>query len=143
MKISGGNRSRPGITSLGALLILGMLGSSWAVLRADVPQVASGTWASAGEVAVPRGAVSVVVVDGHVMVAGGTSDGMLSTAVSTFDPASGAWARVGDLIAARSGHAMTLLKDGRVLIAGGTAEVPRSTSRFSIRPTEHRSTPAT
>ena len=98
MKISSGNRSRPGRTSLGALLILAVLGCSWLVLRADVPQVASGTWAAAGEVAVPSGAASVALADGRVVVAGGTSNDTLSPAISTYDPASGAWARVGELV---------------------------------------------
>ena len=58
MKISSSvKHSRTRITSLVALLILAVLGSSWAVLRADVPRVASGTWAAAGEVVIPSGAV--------------------------------------------------------------------------------------
>ena len=122
MKISSiVKHSRTRITSLVALLILAVLGSSWAVLRADVPRVASGTWAAAGEVVIPSGAVSVALADGRVVVAGGKSDGVPSPVISTYDPASGAWARVGDLVTARSGHAITVLNDGRVLIAGGTA----------------------
>jgi len=100
-----------------SLALIAMLGYA---VRADVPQVPSGTWAAAGEAAVPNGAVSVALADGRVVVAGGESDGTLSSAISTYDPASGAWARVGDLVTPRSGHAMTVLKDGRVLIAGGT-----------------------
>jgi MBG domain (YGX type)/Galactose oxidase, central domain/Kelch motif len=109
------------IKSLVALLVLTVLSSSWLVLRADVPRVASGTWAAAGEVVVPSGAVSVALADGRVVVAGGKSDGTVSPVISSYDPASGAWAHVGELLTARSGHAMTLLNDGRVLIAGGTA----------------------
>ncbi|HEU4892298.1 MAG TPA: MBG domain-containing protein, partial [Vicinamibacterales bacterium] len=115
------NRSRTRITSLVALLILAGLASSWVVVRADVPRVASGTWAAAGEVAVPNGAVSTALADGRVVVAGGTSDDSFSSSIATYDPASGAWAHAGDLATARSGHAMTVLNDGRVLIAGGTA----------------------
>ena len=122
MKISSSViRSTTRIRSLVALLTLTVLGSSWLVLRADVPRVASGTWAAAGEVVVPSGAVSVTLADGRVVVAGGKSDDTLSPVIASYDPASGAWARVGELLTARSGHAMTLLNDGRVLIAGGTA----------------------
>ena len=95
--------------------------SSWLVLRADIPQVASGTWVAAGDVGtIPTGAASVGLADGRVLVAGGRSDGILSTAISTYNPASGAWAAAGNLAVARSGHAVTVLTDGRVLIAGGT-----------------------
>ena len=122
MKISSSViRSTTRIKSLSALLILTVLGSSWLVLRADVPQVASGTWAAAGEVVIPSGSVSVALADGRVLVAGGKSDDILSPVISSYDPASGAWVRVGELLTARSGHAMALLNDGRVLIAGGTA----------------------
>ena len=122
MKIfSSVGRSSTRLKSVVALLILTGLGSSWAVLRADVPRVASGTWSAAGEIAIPSGAASVALADGRVVVAGGLSDGNQSSAIATYDPASGAWARVGELLTARSGHAMTVLKDGRVLIAGGTA----------------------
>src|SRR6186713_2059917 len=77
MKIfSGVIRSTTRIRSLVALLTLTAVGSSWLVLRADVPRVASGTWAAAGEVAVPSGAVSVTLADGRVVVAGGKSDGV-------------------------------------------------------------------
>ena len=51
-------RSTTRVKSLIALLILTVLGSSWLVLRADVPQVASGTWAAAGEVAVSQASSS-------------------------------------------------------------------------------------
>ena len=87
MKISSSViRSTTRIRSLVALLILTVVGSSWLVLRADVPRVASGTWAAAGEVAVPSGAVSVTLADGRVVVAGGKSDGILSSAISTLRP---------------------------------------------------------
>src|SRR6187549_1750673 len=114
MKISSSViRSTTRIRSLIAVLILTAVGSSWLVLRADVPRVASGTWAAAGEVAVPSGAVSVTLADGRVVVAGGKSDGVPSSAISTYGPASGAWAPAGELLTPRSGHAMALLNDGR------------------------------
>ena len=101
-----------------------LIGVSGYVLRADVPRVSSGTWAAAGEVGVPSGAGSVALTDGRVVVVGGERDGVRSSAISIYDPASGAWARAGDLVTPRSGHTVTLLKDGRVLFAGGHAPRP-------------------
>ena len=125
MKISRSNVSRSArhVKSIAAVLAAALLAaSSWLILRADVPQVASGTWAPAGDVgAIPNGAASVVLPDGRVLVAGGTIAGALSNGVATYDPAAGAWASGGALVVARSGHAAALLKDGRVLFAGGTA----------------------
>ena len=104
-------RSRRRIASAAALLILAVLGSSWLVLSADVPQVASGTWVAAGEVgAIPIGAASVALADGRVLVTGGKSGDILSSGVVSYDPASGAWLMVGDLAVARSGHAATVLR---------------------------------
>ena len=116
-------RSARHVKSVAAVLAAALLAtSSWLVLRADVPQVASGTWAPAGDVgAIPNGAASVALPDGRVLVAGGTIAGALSNGIATYDPAAGAWASGGNLVVARSGHAAALLKDGRVLFAGGTA----------------------
>ena len=97
-----------------------LIGVSGYVLRADVPRVSSGTWAAAGEVGVPSGAGSVALTDGRVVVVGGERDGVRSSAISIYDPASSAWARAGDLVTPRSGHTVTLLNDGRVLVAGGS-----------------------
>src|SRR6478672_3615597 len=115
------SRSARHVKSIAAVLAAALLAvSSWLVLRADVPQVASGTWAPAGDVgAIPNGAASVALPDGRVLVAGGTIAGALSNGIATYDPAAGAWASGGNLVVARSGHAAALLKDGRVLIVGG------------------------
>ena len=79
-----------------------MAASSWLVVRANVPQVASGTWLAAGDVgAIPTGAASVALPDGRVLVAGGQTNGSFSTGISTYDPAAGAWAAAGDLTVAR------------------------------------------
>ena len=65
MNISSSNVSRlpRHVKSVAATLAVAVLAaSSWLVLRADVPQVATGTWAPAGEVgAIPNGAASVAL----------------------------------------------------------------------------------
>ena len=113
--------SRKRLQVWSALVVAILAASSWLVVRADVPRVASGTWVAAGDIVTPSGAAAVALPDGRMLVMGGTSDGVLTTGVSTYDPASGAWTARGDLTMARAGHAAAILKDGRVLIAGGTA----------------------
>ncbi|MCA1701774.1 MAG: hypothetical protein LC808_00280, partial [Actinobacteria bacterium] len=85
------NRSGSHIRSWVAVFIFAAFAaSSWLVLRAAIPQVASGTWVAAGEVgATPAGATSVALADGRVLVAGGKSGGVFSTLISTYNPASG------------------------------------------------------
>lgn len=52
--------------------------------------------------------------DGHVLVAGGSTD-----PAELYDPSTGSWTPTGSLVEARGGHTATLLADGRVLVAGG------------------------
>jgi VCBS repeat-containing protein len=114
------DRAAGRVRSGSVFLIVLALASSWLVVRAEIPQVASGTWVTAGQVGtIPTGAASVGLSDGRLLVAGGQSDGVPSSVVATYDPASGTWAAVGTLNVARAGHTATVLKDGRVLIAGG------------------------
>ena len=110
-----------------ALVVFSALtASSLLVLRADIPQVASGAWVPAGELGtVLSGAASVALPDGRVLVAGGVKDDVLSRRIVAYHPSSGAWASIGNLAVARTGHTAVVLKDGRVLIAGGiTADGP-------------------
>jgi hypothetical protein len=58
-----------------------------------------------------------------VLVAGGFGPTGFEqlTAAELFDPATGTWARTGDMLIARSvGQAIVLLKTGKVLVAGGS-----------------------
>ena len=59
--------------------------------------------------------------DGRVLIAGGVdSQGNVLATAEVFDPATGRFAYVGNLVQARATHSATKLPDGRVLIAGGT-----------------------
>ncbi|MBN2490028.1 MAG: hypothetical protein JXQ29_04180 [Planctomycetes bacterium] len=59
--------------------------------------------------------------DGRVLIAGGVdSQGNVLGTAEVFDPATGLFTPVGNLVTARATHTATKLPDGRVLIAGGT-----------------------
>ena len=68
-----------------------------------------------------------MLLDGTVLVAGGTTDADASSLAEIFDPASETWIAVGEMKEPRYNHTATLLADGRVLVAGGvgsaTAEI--------------------
>ncbi|MEM7352669.1 MAG: kelch repeat-containing protein, partial [Acidobacteriota bacterium] len=59
------------------------------------------------------------LLDGRVLVVGGSNEqGLLATAF-LFDPATEEWTSTGSLSAPREKHSATLLASGRVLVAGG------------------------
>jgi hypothetical protein len=68
------------------------------------------------------GATSTLLVDGRVLVTGGTNGyiapGSLSSA-EIYDPATGKWTKTGSMAGAHYGQTATLLKDGRVLVVSG------------------------
>ena len=90
-------------------------------VRADVPQVPTGTWASAGLFGdIPADAASAVLPDGRLVVSGGLDgNGQPLALTAIYDPAFQTWVHAGDMSEARAGHTATALTDGRVLITGG------------------------
>lgn len=74
-------------------------------------------------VAMPFGVslhASVVTGDGAVLVIGGSrAEGILSSAIDRFDPATQAVTRIGQMASGRSDHHALRLPDGRVLVLGG------------------------
>ena len=106
--------------TVGAITLALVLLSLGRLLRADVPQVATGAWTAAGEFGtLPNGAASTVLPDGRLMVAGGTVDGHLSADIAVYDPSSATWSRAGLLAEPRADFSASALNDGHVLIAGG------------------------
>src|SRR5688500_16402461 len=75
-------------------------------LRADVPQVPTGTWTAAGAFAeLPRDAASAVLPDGRLVVSGGSGvDGQPAAAIAIYDPSSATWQHAGQMSVARAGH---------------------------------------
>jgi hypothetical protein len=104
-------------------------GSCTYLRSAEIYDPASGTSAGTGSLAAPRAAPAVLLANGKVLIAGGSTCDPFGNCFSLssaeiFDPVSGAFTSAGNMLAARDGHTMTLLADGRVLIAGGESCVP-------------------
>jgi len=111
---------------LACLLCLGLL------LKADMPQVSTGTWAPAGSMTQARtGASAALLQDGRILITGGQSaDGPSASAeLVNHDGSFSAAAR---MHIARSNHISVVLHDGRVLVAGGTTTGGRTTSSAEI-----------
>jgi hypothetical protein len=71
------------------------------------------------------------LLDGRVLVTGGTNlDGALASA-ELYDPITGEWTAAARMTRARVGHTATLMLDGRVLVAGGA--YPATSELFDPR----------
>lgn len=64
------------------------------------------------------GHTATLLLNGKVLVAGGDSESVLSSA-EFYDPSTGEWQNAATMHAARTDHTATLLPNGTVLIAGG------------------------
>ncbi|WP_295435270.1 kelch repeat-containing protein [uncultured Thiodictyon sp.] len=92
---------------------------------AEVFDVASLTWAPAAPLSTPRALTTLTpLLDGRVLVAGGTDGTQDLDTAELFNPATGTWDGAAAMSIPRSTHSATRLVDGRVLvISGNTAEV--------------------
>ena len=79
------------------------------------------SWTATGPMITDHAAhTATLLLDGRVLVTGGTTrDGALA-AVELYDPASGSWTATGGMIDGRWEHTATRVLDGRVLVTGGT-----------------------
>lgn len=98
---------------------------------AEIYNPVSGSSTTTGSVATQRMAPSVLLPNGNVLIAGGsTCDGYGNCfslgSAEIYSPVSGTFSSAGNLQVARDSHTMTLLSNGTVLIVGGESCVPRS-----------------
>lgn len=102
---------------------------------AEIFDPATGTWTFTGSMTAERHTTSAAVVaGGKVLVPGGFSNESLAAPSQTadlYDPATGTWARTGNLNAARARQGAMVLPDGTVLVAAGTS---RNTTSETFSP---------
>ncbi|HEX2029268.1 MAG TPA: kelch repeat-containing protein [Nitriliruptorales bacterium] len=114
----------------GRLLVAGGFDGSDLLASAEVYDPAAGTWSPTGPMAEPRlGHTMTVLADGAVLVTGGTGETgaagqgsqsiQPSASAELYEPDTGIWESVGEMLVPRFEHTATPLPDGRVLIAGG------------------------
>ena len=111
----------------GRVLLVGGLGNTGYLAEAVVYDPASGTFSPTGSLAHGRAnPTATLLADGRVLVAGGngnvTGDPNIATA-EVYDPASGTFSDVGDLITPSMGGTAVRLADDRVLLTGGWAGI--------------------
>jgi preprotein translocase subunit YajC len=80
----------------------------------------SNTWSRTGSMVVTRrGHTATLMLDGKVLVTGGSDGTVESVTTEVYDPATGAWTASGPMTRGRKYHTASRLGDGKILIAGG------------------------
>jgi len=94
-----------------------------------------GTWAPTSRMAEPRRLhTATLLMDGRVLVVGGSNAFSRLASVEIYDPLLGTWALSAPLPAPRDSHSATLLESGKVLIAGGRNATGPTTSALLFDP---------
>lgn len=95
---------------------------------AEIYDPVTNTWTETASPmnSVRRSHAMSLLPDGRVLVTGGgtgvaTASSPAIRAAEIFDPATGVFTPVADMLTVRSAHSSTLLADGRVLVTGGSA----------------------
>ncbi|MFC1727828.1 kelch repeat-containing protein, partial [Patescibacteria group bacterium] len=128
----------------GKVLVAGGDGSSDTFSSAQLYDPSTGTWANTGNLigGATNGArnlhTATLLDDGKVLVSGGLSGASALSSAQIYDPATGTWEEVGNLIGdtdygRRHQHRATLLNNGKVLVSGGkptTASLPISSAQI-------------
>lgn len=96
---------------------------------AELYDSATATSTNTGSLATQRAAPAVLLANGNVLIAGGSTCDNYGNCFSLnsaeiYNPVSGTFSSAGNMQAERDGQTMTLLADGNVLIAGGESCIP-------------------
>src|SRR5450631_4258328 len=99
---------------------------------------ASGTWTPTGSMISPRdGHTATILVNGKILAAGGTNNGVALTSAELYNPTSGTWASTGSMNVGRTLARAVLLSNGSVLVMGGCVNDCLSSTTNSARSEEH------
>ena len=80
-----------------------------------------GVWIATGPMVTPRqGHTAVRLLDGRVLVAGGSNGDLDLTSAELYDPATATWSATADMLKPHAGFPATLLRDGKVLVGDVT-----------------------
>jgi N-acetylneuraminic acid mutarotase len=95
----------------------------------EIYNPATATSTNTGNLATPRAAPAVLLTNGNVLIAGGSTCDNYGNCFSLnsaeiYNPASGTFSSAGNMQTERDGQTLTLLADGNVLIAGGESCIP-------------------
>jgi hypothetical protein len=94
------------------------------ISTAELYDPSTGTFTATGSMTTGRSFhTATLLLDGRVLVAGGTNPDAPNTVTNTaeiYDPSSGTFSSAGNMMTARTNHIDALLPNGQVLVAGGT-----------------------
>src|SRR5207253_5185525 len=100
---------------------------------AQVFDPASNAFTAYYAVSARAGHTATRLADGSVLVAGGSTPDYRSA--ERFDPTTGTFSVVGQMVVGRVFHSATRLTDGRVLVVGGSAPTPGNSGAELFDPT--------
>jgi len=112
------------LLSDGTVLVAGgltdSLGNIVTTASAEIYHPDTGTWNLTSSMSAPRSRfTATLLLNGKVLVAGGSNNGFATSTSELYDFTTGLWTQTGNMNIPRLYHTATLLSDGRVLVTGG------------------------